>query len=187
MITNTELCNAIIYRLQQQGHGSEAMNCGHLIRVAYLLNIIHYLNFGESIVDDDQLSQYTVSIYGPFNKLISENFDGVWEQRAKTLADAIQTTTLVDPTDMFTVEVKPFDWGQLSPAVQQTVTTYAEALWSINPEQLCDYFADDPQVCHLLTLIEKEDPAADQDLPYSFAQSVKYFTTNPFWKAKVKA
>lgn len=182
MLSTTELCNAIIYYLQQTNHKDDPLNVGHLMRISYTLNIIHYLKYKKTITVPYELNNYTISVYDPYSGTIQEAFSDLYSIEPKFISNGIANQVLLKRNNAFDIEEVPFNINEIEPKFQQTIKQYAAKLWKMEPYNLCSYFMQEKQVDDLNTAIKNNEPSAREfDIPYNFKQSVDYFKDHQFF------
>lgn len=182
MIDTIQLCNAIIYYLQQTGHKDDPLNVGHLMRISYTLNIIHYLKYNQTIISTYDLGKYTISVYGPYSDTIQETFSDLYSLETKFISNGIANQILLKSNNAFDIAVIPFDIAEIEPKLQQTIKQYAAKLWEMHPYDLCSYFMKEKQVDNLNTKIKNNEHGVHEfDIPYNFKQSVDYFKNHQFF------
>lgn len=182
MLSTTELCNTIIYYLQQTKHKNDPLNEGHLMRVSYVLNIIYYLKYNKTIISPYDLNEYTISVYGPYNDTIRERFSDLYSLESKFINNGMANQVLIKRNNVFDIEKVPFDINEIEPKVQQIIKQYATKLWEMHPYDLCYHFMQEKQVDDLNTAIKNNEPRAREfDIPYNFKQSVDYFKDHQFF------
>lgn len=182
MLSTTELCNAIIYCLQQTKYKDDPLNEGHLMRVSYVLNIIYYLKYSKTIISPYGLNEYTISVYGPYNDTIRERFSDLYSLESKFINNGMANQVLIKRNNVFDVEKVPFDINEIEPKVQQIIKQYATKLWEMHPYDLCSYFMQEKQVDNLNNAIKNGELGAHEfNISYSFEQSVDYFRNHQFF------
>lgn len=182
MLNTTELCNAVIYYLQQTNHKNDPLKEGHLMRISYILNIIHYLKHNQTIISPYDLNEYTISVYGPYNDTIRERFSDLYSLESKFINNGMANQVLLKRNNVFDVEEVPFDINGIEPKVQQTIKQYATKLWEMHPYNLCSYFMKEKQVDNLNNAIKNGELGAHEfNIPYNFEQSVDYFKDHQFF------
>lgn len=182
MIDTIQLCNAIIYYLQQTNHKDDPLNVSHLMRISYTLNIIHYLKYKQTIISPYELNNYTISVYGPYSDTIQETFSDLYSIEPKFISNGTANQVLVKRGNAFDIEIVPFNINEIEPKFQQTIKQYAAKLWEMHPYDLCSYFMKEKQVDNLNTAIKNNEPSAHEfDIPYNFEQSVDYFKNHQFF------
>ena len=181
-INTIQLCNAIIYYLQQTNHKNDPLNEGHLMRISYVLNIIYYLKYNKTIISPYDLDEYTVSVYGPYSNTIQEKFSDLYCLEPKFINNGIANQILLKRNNAFNIEIVLFNINEIEPKLQQTIKQYATKLWEMHPYDLCSYFMQEKQVDDLNTAIKNNEPSAREfDIPYNFKQSVDYFKDHQFF------
>lgn len=181
-IDTIQLCNAIIYYLQQTDHENDSLNVGHLMRISYTLNIIHYLKCNEAITSPYDLNEYTISVYGPYSEAIHEKFDDLYSLEPKFISNGTANQVLVKRDNAFDIEIVPFNINEIELKLQQTIKQYATKLWEMEPYDLCSYFMQEKQVDDLNTAIKNNELGAHEfSIPYNFEQSVNYFKNHQFF------
>lgn len=182
MLNATELCNAIIYYLQRTKYKNDPLNEGHLMRISYALNIIHYLKYNQTIISSHGLNEYTISVYGPYSESIHEKFDDLYSLEPKFISNGMANQVLLKRNNAFDIEEIPFNIDEIEPKIQQTIKQYAEKLWEMHPYDLCSYFMGEKQVDDLNTAIKNNERGVHEfDIPYNFEQSVAYFKDHQFF------
>lgn len=182
MLNTTELCNAIIYCLQQTKHKNDPLNEGHLMRISYVLNIIYYLKYNKTIISPYDLNEYTISVYGPYNDTIRERFSDLYSLESKFINNGMANQVLIKRNNVFDVEKVPFDINEIEPKIQQIIKQYATKLWEMHPYDLCYHFMQEKQVDNLNNAIKNGELGAHEfNIPYNFEQSVTYFKDHQFF------
>lgn len=178
-LDNVALANTIITTLIQQGHGDDYINASHLMRTAYMLNIIYYLKYHQSALKPEALQAYRIGIYGPYCDDIQNNFDPIAgldeESTARQLKNSLQEKFLFHEDNVFDVKVIPFDLNKIDPTIQQIARDYAESLWTMSYLDLSDKFKAEPQI--------QDQDNQNYNVTYSFNQSIDWFrqAQNQFW------
>ena len=178
-LDNVALANTIIATLIQQGHGDDYINASHLMRTAYMLNIIYYLKYHQSALKPEALQDYRIGIYGPYCDDIQNNFDPIAgldeESTARQLKNSLQEKFLFHKDNIFDVKVIPFDLNEIDPTIRQIAKDYAEPLWIMSYLDLSDKFKAEPQM--------QNRNNQNYDVTYSFNQSIDWFSQakNQFW------
>lgn len=181
-IDTIQLCNAIIYYLQQTDHENDPLNVSHLMRISYTLNIIHYLKYKQTITVPYELNNYTISVYGPYSDTIQETFSDLYSLEPKFISNGTANQVLVKKDNAFDIEIIPFNINEIEPKLQQTIKQYATKLWEMESYDLCSYFMQEKQVDDLNTAIKNNKLGAHEfDIPYNFEQSVDYFKNHQFF------
>ena len=178
-LDNVALANTIITTLIQQGHGDDYINASHLMRTAYMLNIIYYLKYHQSALSQKALQNYKTGIYGPYCDDIQNNFDPIAgsdeESTARQLKNSLQEKFLFHEDNVFDVKVIPFDLNEIDPTIRQIARDYAEPLWTMSYVDLSNKFKAEPQM--------QDEDNQSYSIIYNFNKSINWFSKakNQFW------